>query len=114
MTKSRQNTRKLFHLDDLINNFNSEIIKKYIVEGNRISYIDENGGELEWRFIDLKTLPPRYLMDLKCDCCDKPINKKEIVLMLDMMMTVWTIHTKCINDNFDSRDIKDFKIIEKP
>ena len=46
------------------------------------------------------------------DVSDKPINKKEIVLMLDMMMTVWTIHTKCINDNFDSRDIKDFKVIK--
>ena len=51
-------------------------------------------------------------VDSKCESCEKPINKNEVVLYLDLMMVSWTIHTNCIDDNFDNRDLSDFKVIQ--
>ena len=49
----KQGTRKLFHLDKLIDEFNSEIIKKYIDDGNWSQYEINNVFGVE--IVDYKT-----------------------------------------------------------
>ena len=77
--------------------------------GYYLSYYDENTDDtMEWKFVD----PKKVKVDSHCESCEKPINNNEVVLYLDLMMVSWTIHTRCIDDNFDNRDLSDFKVIQ--